>query len=89
MVLSHLAVQFLVICLQAAITLAFALLVFGVTCRGPVGALVALTLLQGTAGMAYGEFRLQCYRPSSLVLVLLHLRHHNSPCFSTLLNPSL
>ena len=40
---------------QAGITLAFALLVFGVPCRGPLAALVGLTLLQGTAGMAYGE----------------------------------
>ena len=56
MVLSQLALQSCVIVVQAAITLAFALGVFGVTCQGPIGALVALTLLQGTAGMAYGEY---------------------------------
>ena len=56
MVISYMVLQFGVICLQAAITVVFILLVFGVTCNGPVGALVGLTLLQGTAGMAYGEF---------------------------------
>ena len=59
MVISYLALQFVVICLQAAVTLVFTLAVFGVTCNGPVGALVGLTLLQGTAGMAYGEFQFQ------------------------------
>jgi len=53
--LSHVATQFLVLMGQTAITLVFILLVFAVPCEGPVGWLIGLSLLQGTAGMSYGE----------------------------------
>lgn len=49
--------QFAVICGQAALTLIFVLLVFGVPCNGPVGWLIGLTLMQGTAGMCYGKIK--------------------------------
>ncbi len=51
---AHVVTQFLIIVGQTAITLAFILLVFKVPCKGPVGWLVGLALLQGAAGMSYG-----------------------------------
>ncbi len=53
--ISHVVTQFLILLGQTAITLVFILLVFGIPCKGPVGWLIGLTLLQGTAGMCYGE----------------------------------
>ncbi|TRY76558.1 hypothetical protein TCAL_02660 [Tigriopus californicus] len=54
--ISHVFTQFLVLAGQTAITLVFIFLVFHIKCEGPVGWIVGLTLLQGTAGMCYGLF---------------------------------
>ena len=70
-VISYICVQFIILLGQAAITLVFILLVFNVPCKGPVGWLVGLTILQGMAGMCYGEFK------SSLFM-----SHVNSECLS-------
>ena len=47
--------QFLVLVGQTIITLVFILGVFGIPCHGPLGWVIALTLLQGCAGMCLGE----------------------------------
>lgn len=52
--IAHVLTQFLILIGQAAITLIFILIVFNIPCKGPVGWLIGLTLLQGTAGMCYG-----------------------------------
>jgi hypothetical protein len=49
--------QFLVLVGQTIITLVFILGVFGIPCHGPLGWVIALTLLQGCAGMCLGEQR--------------------------------
>ncbi len=54
MLIAHVLTQFATIAGQTAMTLVFILLVFEVPCVGPVGWLVGLALLQGTAGMSYG-----------------------------------
>ena len=52
---SHVFTQFLILCGQTAITLVFIFIVFGIPCQGPVGWVIGLTLMQGTAGMCYGK----------------------------------
>ena len=49
--------QFVVLVGQTLITLVFILGVFGIPCHGPLGWVIALTLLQGCAGMCLGEFK--------------------------------
>ena len=39
---------------QSAIVLVFAILVFGINCRGPFGVVILLALLQGFGGMSFG-----------------------------------
>ena len=50
--------QFIVLVGQVAATLVFTLVVFSVPCNGPVGWVILLTLLQGTAGMCFGEIQI-------------------------------
>ncbi len=52
---SHIATQFVVLLGQTGITLIFILLVFGIPCQGPLGWLIVLTILQGFAGMCFGN----------------------------------
>eukprot|EP00095_Tigriopus_kingsejongensis_P001800 maker-scaffold10_size831480-snap-gene-0.20 protein:Tk01800 transcript:maker-scaffold10_size831480-snap-gene-0.20-mRNA-1 annotation:"ABC transporter " len=52
--ISHIFTQFLVLVGQTTITLIFIFLVFQVKCEGPIGWIIGLSLLQGTAGMCYG-----------------------------------
>jgi hypothetical protein len=52
--------QFVVLIGQVATTLVFALVVFKIPCHGPVGWVIVLTLLQGTAGMCFGKGA-RCY----------------------------
>ena len=47
--------QFIVLIGQTIITLVFILAIFGIPCLGPLGWVIALTLLQGCAGMCLGE----------------------------------
>jgi len=51
---SHILVQFCVMLVQTAVTLATILLVFSIPCRGPLEWLAILTMLQGLAGMSFG-----------------------------------
>jgi len=51
---SHILVQFCVMLVQTAVTLATILLVFNIPCRGPLEWLAILTMLQGLAGMSFG-----------------------------------
>ena len=39
---------------QTAVALLMTLVVFGITCEGSIGLVIAVTLLQGVAGMCYG-----------------------------------
>ena len=50
--------QFIVLVGQVAATLVFTLVVFSVPCNGPVGWVILLTLLQGTAGMCFGKIQI-------------------------------
>jgi hypothetical protein len=47
--------QFLVLVGQTIITLVFILGIFGIPCHGPLGLVIALTLMQGCAGMCLGK----------------------------------
>lgn len=47
--------QFIVLIGQTIITLVFILAIFGIPCQGPLGWVIALTLLQGCAGMCLGK----------------------------------
>jgi len=51
---SHILVQFCVMIVQTAITLAFILYVFNIPCHGPILWLAVITILQGLAGMSFG-----------------------------------
>eukprot|EP00092_Neocalanus_flemingeri_P036672 GFUD01039927.1.p1 GENE.GFUD01039927.1~~GFUD01039927.1.p1 ORF type:complete len:741 (+),score=162.42 GFUD01039927.1:103-2325(+) len=53
---SYILSQFLVMAIQAAITLITVFLIFQLPCRGPVTWFVVLTLFQGLAGMSFGFF---------------------------------
>lgn len=52
---SHVVTQFIVMCGQTALVLIFMILVFGVECKGDIGWVIVLTLLQGLCGMCFGE----------------------------------
>lgn len=51
---SHIVAQFLVMLVQTFITLAVIIWGFKIPCKGPVGWLAFLTVLQGLAGMCFG-----------------------------------
>ncbi|KAK7792210.1 hypothetical protein R5R35_000492 [Gryllus longicercus] len=51
---SHVLTQFCVMCGQTALVLIFMILVFGVECKGDVGWVIILTILQGLCGMCFG-----------------------------------
>jgi len=53
---SYILSQFLVMVMQAAITLITVFIIFQLPCRGPVTWFVVLTLFQGLAGMSFGFF---------------------------------
>ncbi|XP_040563313.1 ABC transporter G family member 20 isoform X1 [Lepeophtheirus salmonis] len=53
-ILAVILTQFIVMIIQTIITLIFILIVFQITCNGPLLWLIVLTLLQGTAGMTFG-----------------------------------
>jgi len=53
---SYIMSQFLVMVMQATITLITVFVIFRIPCHGPVGWLVVLTLFQGLAGMTFGFF---------------------------------
>lgn len=52
---SHVVTQFVVMCGQTALVLIFMILVFGVECKGDIGWVVILTILQGFCGMSFGK----------------------------------
>ncbi|XP_044743835.1 ABC transporter G family member 23 isoform X2 [Chrysoperla carnea] len=51
---SHVVTQFVVMCGQTALVLIFMIIVFGVECKGDIGWVIALTILQGLCGMCFG-----------------------------------
>lgn len=51
---SHVVTQFVVMCGQTTLVLIFMILVFGVECKGDIGIVVVLTILQGLCGMCFG-----------------------------------
>ena len=53
---SHVVTQFVVMCGQTALVLIFMILVFGVECKGDIGWVIILTILQGLCGMCFGKF---------------------------------
>jgi type IV secretory pathway TrbD component len=53
--LAQVLTQFVVLIGQVATTLIFTLVVFQVPCNGPVVWVIVLALLQGTAGMCFGN----------------------------------
>lgn len=52
---SHVVTQFVVMCGQTALVLIFMILVFGVECKGDIGWVIILTILQGLCGMCFGK----------------------------------
>lgn len=66
---SHVITQFVVMCGQTALVLIFMILVFGVECKGEIGWVIVLTILQGLCGMCFGELtptRTTTYSPTYL-----------------------
>ncbi|KAI4460748.1 atp-binding cassette sub-family h member 1 [Holotrichia oblita] len=51
---SHVVTQFVVMCGQTALVLIFMMLVFGVQCKGDIGWVILITILQGLCGMCFG-----------------------------------
>ncbi|XP_058803004.1 ABC transporter G family member 23 isoform X2 [Phymastichus coffea] len=51
---SHVITQFVVMCGQTALVLIFMIIVFGVECKGEIGWVIVLTILQGLCGMCFG-----------------------------------
>jgi len=51
---SHVITQFVVMCGQTALVLIFMIVVFGVECKGDIGWVIVLTILQGLCGMTFG-----------------------------------
>ncbi|XP_023314051.1 ABC transporter G family member 23 isoform X1 [Trichogramma pretiosum] len=51
---SHVVTQFVVMCGQTALVLIFMIWVFGVECKGELGWVIVLTILQGLCGMCFG-----------------------------------
>ncbi|KAF5274031.1 hypothetical protein FQA39_LY01146 [Lamprigera yunnana] len=51
---SHVVTQFVVMCGQTTLVLIFMILVFGVECKGDIGWVIVLTILQGLCGMCFG-----------------------------------
>ncbi|KAK2586136.1 hypothetical protein KPH14_001409 [Odynerus spinipes] len=51
---SHVVTQFVVMCGQTALVLIFMILVFRVECKGEIGWVIILTILQGLCGMCFG-----------------------------------
>ncbi|XP_043272865.1 ABC transporter G family member 20 isoform X2 [Venturia canescens] len=51
---SHVVTQFVVMCGQTTLVLVFMILVFGVECKGDIGWVIILTILQGLCGMCFG-----------------------------------
>ncbi|XP_043467257.1 ABC transporter G family member 23 isoform X1 [Leptopilina heterotoma] len=51
---SHVVTQFVVMCGQTALVLIFMIIVFGVECKGEIGFVIVLTILQGLCGMCFG-----------------------------------
>ncbi|GLV32370.1 snustorr [Carabus blaptoides fortunei] len=49
---SHVITQFVVMCGQTALVLIFMILVFGVECKGDIGWVIVLTILQGLCGIS-------------------------------------
>lgn len=54
---SHVVTQFVVMCGQTALVLIFMILVFGVECKGDIGWVIILTILQGLCGMCFGKVK--------------------------------
>ena len=52
---SHILTQLLVVLCQTTITLIFTFLVFNIPCKGPIGWLIVIAILQGFAGMTFGK----------------------------------
>ena len=55
-VFAQIATQIFVLVGQTAVALLMTLVVFGISCEGSIGIVIAITLLQGVAGMCYGIF---------------------------------
>ena len=54
-VFAQIATQIFVLVGQTAVALLMTLVVFGISCEGSIGIVIVVTLLQGIAGMCYGE----------------------------------
>ena len=54
-VFAQIATQIFVLVGQTAVALLMTLVVFGISCEGSIGIVIAVTLLQGVAGMCYGK----------------------------------
>ena len=55
-VFAQIATQIFVLIGQTAVALLMTLVVFGISCEGSIGIVIAVTLLQGVAGMCYGKW---------------------------------
>ena len=67
-VFAQIATQIFVLVGQTAVALLMTLVVFGISCEGSIGIVVVVTLLQGIAGMCYGEWN------SSIVTLSLEIK---------------
>jgi hypothetical protein len=69
---SHVVTQFVVMCGQTALVLIFMIAVFGVECRGEIGWVVVLTILQGLCGMCFGKNKTYiCSLPFTLIKYII------------------
>jgi huntingtin len=70
--MGHFVTQFVVMCIQCALSLMFIIVVFQTPCRGPVWEVILLTVLQGMCGMCYGLLiSAFCDEENSAVMVAL------------------
>lgn len=80
---SHVITQFVVMCGQTTLVLLFMILVFGVECKGAIGWVIILTILQGLCGMCFGETRF-VRSPFSAVLAKTNSYIYLEPRFCVL-----
>lgn len=78
--LSHVITQFVVMCGQTALVLIFMILVFNVECKGDIGWVIVLTILQGLCGMCFGKI----IRFKESLLLLHEQRVQTNSCYKFL-----